>query len=296
MLKAQWHAMKRWFQDKTGIGENRDKLVLLEKKLNMLHALVQQMDTETLALQDFYPKFLSEHPHIKPDSLAIHKNDLMFLYPLYHHNGQMQVVFEEYMRTGLETAQLLQKWWGSVHAHPPQTVLDFGSGYGRVSRFLPIFFDTSEIWVSEIKPMSLAFLENNFGFRTLLHNHTPTSFNPAEKFDLIFAGSVFTHLNSKDFAAWLEVLIKNIQPSGMLIITTHNQKNIGTMGGFHFVPHAEDFVLPGITDSLTNNKSYGTAYVGDSYLQKLFQDMNLLYTTKPLAFGGTQDVHLLQLA
>ena len=42
--------LKRWFQDKIGIGENRDKLALLEKRLAALATLEQWALPEVLPI------------------------------------------------------------------------------------------------------------------------------------------------------------------------------------------------------------------------------------------------------
>lgn len=294
---GMWGKFKLWIQNKIGIGENRDKIAQLEKKLNMLHALVQLNSTETLALHGVMAEsnFAENHPNVASKFLQIHKNDLMFLYPLYHHNGNIQVVFEEYMRTGMQTAHSLWSWWQAEKGSKmPSTILDFGGGYGRVSRFLPAHFPQAEITVSEVKADALTFQQLQFGFNILWHTSAAHSFSVNQKFDLIFAGSVFSHLNKNDFEAWLQTLLAALANGGILAITTHNIATIKKNTPFLFVPNAEDFVLPAVQDGLRNKTEYGSTYVSDAYLQSLFNQHQMDVKTIHMGFGGTQDVHLLQ--
>jgi len=292
-----WAKFKLWFQNKIGIGENRDKLVLIEKKINMLHALVQLNASEKLSLDGVVSSsnFIKNNSELNGQFLQIHKNDLMFLYPLYHHNGNVQVVFDEYMRTGLQTAQSILAWWQTQNRqNMPKTILDFGSGYGRVSRFLPSVFTQAAITVSEVKNEALLFQQKQFGFETLFHKSNAHTFSTTQKFDLIFVGSVFTHLNKDDFEAWLQKLVAALAAGGMLCITTHNSQSIQKKEPFLFVQNAEDFVLPAVLDGLRDKTQYGSTYVSDGYLQQLFSKHRLQVKTFKLGFGGTQDVHLLQ--
>src|SRR5262249_53903643 len=75
------------------------------------------------------------------------------------------------------------------------SLLDIPCGYGRVTRHLVKFFSDSEIFVSEIDKAKQAFCASTFGGREI---DLPTDFSgePTRHFDLIFVGSLLTHLDA----------------------------------------------------------------------------------------------------
>ena len=85
--------LKRWFQDKIGIGENRDKLALLEKRLAALATLEQWALPEVLpipseAVNEAWSATMDTLGLSEPwnaCSRAIHRSDPMFRYPFQVH-------------------------------------------------------------------------------------------------------------------------------------------------------------------------------------------------------------------
>lgn len=290
-------SFKRYFQDKIGIGENRDRISFLEKKIDYGHTLLQQLLPEIL---EFPPSILEERRakweswNISPTiSDAIHKNDLMFRYPLLHHSGNLRTVLDEYDKTGKETAFMLREKSEWTHTSG-KTILDFGGGHGRVSRFLPHYFPDADIYVSEVKESALRFQKEVLGHKIIAHTDVASSFHPEIKFDLIFAGSVFTHLNRADFETWARVLIKSLSPDGMLIFSVHNTKDLSfsTQADFLFTELTEDQIISEVEDRLSDSKKYGVSYVSEAYLRGTLHPHP--YAVHRKSFGGTQDLVILQ--
>jgi hypothetical protein len=127
--------LQRWIQDKSGIGENRDALAVLRRRVDALAALQQQHLPETLSLP-----WIPELPEgVSP---AIHRADAMFRFPLSVSGGDWVRAASEYFAAGRELALAAKK-----SAPLAQSLLDFGGGYGRVGRFLAAEFPTAERWV-----------------------------------------------------------------------------------------------------------------------------------------------------
>jgi SAM-dependent methyltransferase len=101
-------------------------------------------------------------------------------------------------------------------------VLDVPCGYGRVTRHLVKFFPEAEIFVSEIDKAKQNFCVSTFGARAI---DLPSDFSgaPAELFDLIFVGSLFTHLNAALSLGALRYLLDALSQGGLLIFTTHGR-------------------------------------------------------------------------
>ncbi|MDX5405378.1 MAG: class I SAM-dependent methyltransferase [Bacteroidota bacterium] len=291
----------RFFQDKIGIGENRDKIKELESRISYQNQLIQRV------LPEIFPMTQEEKTHgyaflkelglaDQPD-LSIHKNDIMFRLSYYRTGGDLRRTLQAYLKTGYEIARDISSI-ANEKGVEAKSFLDFGAGYGRVSRFFPFTLPGARIWVSEIKPQSLDFLKDRFAFSPILHSEAPDSLVLPEKMDIIFAGSVFTHLPKALFEPWLDTLLNGLEDNGILIFSTHNKLDYPeAKGDFHFTESSEDTFMVEVEDRLEDAKKYGVTYVSDRYIRDLLNSKDQIsWESRRLAFGKTQDLVICQRA
>ncbi len=103
------------------------------------------------------------------------------------------------------------------------SILDFPSGYGRVLRFLKSFFPNSDILAAEIDDKYLNFCYDTFKVRVFKSHKNFANINLNEKFDLIWCGSLFTHLNSRKYKNLLRFFYNHLQDNGLLIFSVHGR-------------------------------------------------------------------------
>jgi SAM-dependent methyltransferase len=100
---------------------------------------------------------------------------------------------------------------------PIQDILDFGSGCGRVTRFLRAAHPDATTWVTDFRTEDVAWCVEHLSCRpapdVLLHR----------SFDLIWLGSVFTHLAPEAALQLLTRLRAALRPSGILVFSTHGR-------------------------------------------------------------------------
>ena len=84
---------------------------------------------------------------------------------------------------------------------PPRRILDFPSGSGRVTRHLRAFFPKAEIWACDIAQGHIDFCARQFGTRSKTSLDDLRQLNFETDFDLVFCGSLLTHLAEKDALA-----------------------------------------------------------------------------------------------
>ena len=98
-------------------------------------------------------------------------------------------------------------------------VLDFPCGGGRVTRHLVKFFPDSEISVSDIERRKQAAVVAQFGVNAI---DCPPDFSAPlpERYDLIFVGSLLSHLDQRTFLRALDFFIAGLAPEGVLVLTT----------------------------------------------------------------------------
>ena len=101
-----------------------------------------------------------------------------------------------------------------------QSVLDFGCGCGRVTRWWHEF--PGSVAGSDLDPRAIAWCRRNLPFARFEVNGLapPLVFAP-ERFDLVYALSVFTHLTEELQLQWRDELRRVLRPGGLLLLTTH---------------------------------------------------------------------------
>ncbi len=270
---------------KSGIEENRQHLKKMEERHRFLLANIHLAQPEVLnldkdALESAVQKIRQEF-QVQAFKTEIHKNDLMFTFHLWHHSDDLAKAVHSYFKVGARTAQNFRKSVSEQNL-PTKNILDFGSGYGRVSRFLPAFFSDSKITVSEVKNQSMLFQKEKFGFQTLAHSSDFKEF-PSQKFDLMLALSVFTHLPQALFEGWLAALYENLQPGGGLVFTYKDLKERGHHADektvisrdqdFVYTTQSEDELFSFVPDSLKSDE-YGLTLVTQDYLKKQAKKLN----------------------
>jgi SAM-dependent methyltransferase len=130
---------------------------------------------------------------------------------------------EWFLHSGALGAQRLSEVMAkhNVRLEKLKNVLDFGCGVGRVLRHFhrfkgPKFYGT-DYNVSLIK-----WCQENLKFAECQVNQLDSKLSyPDEKFDLVYALSVFTHLSETLQFFWLDELARITKPGGHLFITLH---------------------------------------------------------------------------
>lgn len=106
-----------------------------------------------------------------------------------------------------------------------RSALDFGCGAGRVLRhFLPEA-DRCAFHGCDIDAPSIAWAEEHLSppFRLFVSGEAPPLAYPDSSFDLIWAMSVFTHLDGESWAGWLLELRRLLKADGILIASFLSQ-------------------------------------------------------------------------
>jgi SAM-dependent methyltransferase len=101
-----------------------------------------------------------------------------------------------------------------------QSILDFGCGTGRVLRW---FASESDVHLTgcDVHRPSIEWMQANFpsNVRLYANDHRPPLPEADETFDLVYCGSVFSHLT--DWAPWLLELRRVLKTGGALVASLH---------------------------------------------------------------------------
>ena len=137
---------------------------------------------------------------------------------------------EEYLASGREhVSRMLDVLQQSSNSPVPlRYVLDLGCASGRMLRFVPRD-NAAEHWGLDINANQIAWCQEHLSPPMLFAVITTAPHLPFEDhyFDLVYCGSVFTHI-AELADAWLLELRRVLRPGGYAFITIHSRRTHST--------------------------------------------------------------------
>ncbi|RAK57174.1 hypothetical protein DJ018_04270 [Phenylobacterium deserti] len=143
------------------------------------------------------------------------------------------------------------------------TVLDFASGYGRLTRVLTQKLAPSQVFVSDIYAEAIAWQARTFGVNAVPSAPSPSEFRHDLRHDIVFVGSLFSHLPTELFHAWLARLYSLVAPGGVLAFSVHDET---------FLPEGQPLDPSGLSYFRTSESGsldhdiYGMSYVSEAFV------------------------------
>jgi SAM-dependent methyltransferase len=206
------------------------------------------------------------------------------------------------------------------------SILEFGCGVGRILRHWSTLEGT-EVYGTDYNPELIAWCKENLPFAEFRVNDLVGGLAyEDEKFDFIYAWSVFTHLTEAQQFFWIEELSRVLRPGGYLFITTHGepylrefeklyrQQLLLTRGESYLQQlvskHGESFLqsplsqeeqerfrngqMVVIREEVAGTNECNTFHPEEYVRTKLAKDLEVIDFVPGGAEGSTQDVYLLR--
>jgi SAM-dependent methyltransferase len=187
--------------------------------------------------------------------------------------------------------------YDAIVAHVPvnelDSVLDFGCGCGRVTRYWSDF--PGAVSGSDVSAKAVDWCRDNLGFASFEQNALPPplAFHD-ESFDLVYALSVFTHLTTELQLAWRDELRRVLRPGGRLLLTTHGRSYVPRLDA----AERERFELGELVVRWGDvpGTNLCSAYHPERYLRETFAQGFAFLALEPEGARGnpTQDIVLLR--
>jgi SAM-dependent methyltransferase len=198
--------------------------------------------------------------------LAIDDRDEMLSFLVQSHDGDRERALFAYFRSGLSIAdsmiQILRWRFGGLAGCG--ALLDFASGYGRVTRFFLRDLPAEGVWVSDIYADGVRFQEERFGVHGIVSTVRPEGFVRSERFDAITVASLFTHLPDARFVGWLRALLGLLRPGGVLAFSAHGPE---VLAPGQEIP-AAGILFQELSESASLDTSdYGSTWVTEGYVR-----------------------------
>ena len=179
-------------------------------------------------------------------------------------------------------------------------VLDYGCGWGRMTRLLPFYFDIDKIVGVDVDERLINSANELLPFlqHKKIESMEPLPFEDAS-FDIIFANSVFTHLSEKSALFALAELSRILGRNGLIIISVLEKNN---MDSFYKNREQRDWItkiLGKKEDAESklqdegflwgcNNRwhEYGIAIIKDNWIIRHFEEIGIKF------LGTKQSAHM----
>jgi hypothetical protein len=194
----------------------------------------------------------------------------------------------------------------AADAPPPKSIFDFPSAHGRVTRFLRQAFPESELWAGDLNAEGVDFCVERFAAKPFYSSPDLAAVAFPRKFDLIWCGSLASHLPEEQCKILFKLLIGALEDDGILCVTTcgtgmqYAHENIFKAihedgyqkicqelkaAAFGFSPYSYRY------GQYASEESYGMAFLYPSWIEKNILNPEiqvLLYREK--AWHGAQDM------
>jgi len=212
---------------------------------------------------------------------------------------------EQYLANGEQRAKQTREILVTTgfNLNPGARILDFGCASGIMLRWFRDVAESGEAWGVDIAGTAMVWCQQNLSPPFKFATTTSFPYLPFEDryFDLIYAGSVFTHI--ADLAeAWLLELKRITRPGGRLFLTVHDNESIKCILEEHATPalyqplrdfqEETQFQSSGFS-MFSINRTPGAGIAGEAqvfydrdYLQRHWGNYLRVIMTVPRVWGG----------
>jgi SAM-dependent methyltransferase len=104
-----------------------------------------------------------------------------------------------------------------------ESVLDFACGAGRVLRVLKAAFPNAALTACDVWEEGVEFCSKVFGATGVVANEDPEKTELGGPFDLIWCGSLLTHVDRDAWSRFLKLFRSVLTPGGVLVFTTRGR-------------------------------------------------------------------------
>jgi SAM-dependent methyltransferase len=171
-----------------------------------------------------------------------------------------------------------------------ESVLDLPCGHGRVCRWLRARFPDARIVACDLLREGVDFCAERFGAVPVYSETNPRDIPLEESFDLIWVGSLLTHLDERRWREFLTFFVDRLQPDGLLVFTTSGRWP--ALRDTSAPKLRKGFLKRGFAYLPSDVPDYGTAAVSPAWAMSALMDYDEIrvVTYAERAWNDHQDV------
>ena len=155
-------------------------------------------------------------PAVDGMDLTVAPDDGMFL-----RDVPPEYALEHYLESGRTALRCVRAALAAAGKTTVRRVLDLPCGHGRVLRVLKAAFPDAALTACDIDRPGVDFCAARFGATPVYSVEDPAAIPLRGPFDLIWVGSLLTHLDAPRWDAFLARFRALLAPDGVCVFTTH---------------------------------------------------------------------------
>lgn len=219
-----------------------------------------------------------------------------------------------YFRAGLSAVACIDEVLAAAPPPGVSRILDLPCGYGRELRFLRLRFPGAAVTACDIQPGAVDFCARQFGAAPAYSRPALSEVAFAPGFDLVWCGSLVTHLDAAATAELFHLFARHLNPGGVAVFTTHGDyvhARLRAEGGeFYAMPDDSVHALTdayaasghayqdyprglGYFDFHPDKRGYGISLTSPAWINERIERVGGLRPAffKPRGWADHQDVH-----
>ena len=133
-------------------------------------------------------------------------------------------VKERYLNLGRRGLECIRLAMVAAGITAVASALDLPSGHGRVLRWIRAEFPDARLGACDIDHDGVDFCAATFGATPVYGHEDPADIEIDAPYELIWCGSLLTHLPPEQWDGFLDLFARALAPGGLLVVTTHGRR------------------------------------------------------------------------
>ena len=143
---------------------------------------------------------------------------------MYVREAATAVAREHYFGCGRSALRCVRLAVAAAECPSVTRILDFPCGHGRVLRALAAAYPQAELHVSDLLTAGVDFCVQNLRAVPIPTHVDPARIRLQGPYDVIWVGSLFTHLDAPKWRAFFELFHSSLRVGGVCVFTTHGRR------------------------------------------------------------------------
>lgn len=139
---------------------------------------------------------------------------------------------KHYFDVGRSALSCVQRALQIAGRPAPSSILDLPCGHGRVMRFLRAVYPQAKITACDLLRDGVAFCAQAFGAEPVYSSENVHEIPLRGRFDLIWCGSLLTHLDAPRWHEFLKFFARHLTSGGVCVFTVHGNYVVSSMRDF----------------------------------------------------------------
>jgi CBS domain-containing protein/SAM-dependent methyltransferase len=178
----------------------------------------------------------------------------------------------------------------------PEAILDLPCGHGRVMRVMRAAFPDSMLIACDLDRDGVDFCAETFGAAPVYGDTDPARVRIEQPVDLIWVGSLFTHLDPARWNEFLDLFARVLRPGGILVVTTFDRPRLPILNAMN-LPAPDELLRErderGLGfQSYVSQQDYGIALASADHVRQALGGQFEVLGHEPLSVFQTQDAWL----